>query len=72
MGLFDAKQTKSQAVSPEVADCDRQLAALTQRKREIVYNIGQLYADSNDAVSVAGTPYTEGAAFCTGCGSKLE
>ncbi len=57
MGLFDAKQTKSQAVSPEVADCDRQLAALTQRKREIVYNIGQLYADSNDAVSAAGTVY---------------
>lgn len=57
MGLFDAKQTKSQTVSPEVADCDRQLAALAQRKRELVFNIGQLYVDSNDSTSAAGMVY---------------
>lgn len=59
MGLFDARQEKNQVVPPEVADCDRQLAALAQRRGEVVVRIGQLYVENNDSKSAAGTIYED-------------
>ena len=62
MGLFDAKpmqQVQTNNISPEVADCDRQLAALDQRREEIVRQIGLLYVEKNDSTTAAGTPYEE-------------
>ena len=37
MGLFDAKPSQASNVLPEVADCDRQLTALNQRREELIY-----------------------------------
>lgn len=58
MGLFDAKNNNQvSTVTPEVAECDNQLAALAQKKADIICQIGQLYVDNNDAKSAAGTIY---------------
>lgn len=59
MGLFDTKPMQTDNISPEVADCDRQLAALNQRREEVIRRIGLLYVESNDAKAAAGTPYEE-------------
>lgn len=59
MGLFDAKPVQTDNISPEVADCDRQLAALGQRKEELIRRIGMLYVESNDSAAAAGTPYED-------------
>lgn len=59
MGLFDSKQTSAPAQIPEVAECDRQLAMLEQKKKDIIYKIGQMYADNNDSKTAAGTVYEE-------------
>lgn len=58
MGLFDSRNNnQTTAVSPEVAECDRQLAVLAQKKMEVICQIGQMYVDNNDSLSVAGTVY---------------
>ena len=56
MGMFDKK---SQPENPEIAECDRQLAALEARRREMYFNIGRTYAGQNTAESAKGTPYGE-------------
>ncbi|HKM35410.1 MAG TPA: zinc ribbon domain-containing protein [Lachnospiraceae bacterium] len=57
MGLLDAKKMPASNVSPEVAECDRQIAALEQREQEVIANIGKLYMENNDVKSAAGTVY---------------
>lgn len=59
MGILDVKKAPTGNISPEVAECDRQIAVLEQRKKEVVANIGQLYVDANDVKSAAGTVYEE-------------
>ncbi|MCI9278994.1 zinc ribbon domain-containing protein [bacterium D16-50] len=59
MGLFDAKPSQASNVLPEVADCDRQLTALNQRREELIRQIGELYLENNDSTAAAGTPYEE-------------
>lgn len=60
MGLFDARNNSGNqvaGVSPEVAECDNQLAALAQKKEDVIRQIGQLYVENNDAKTAAGTIY---------------
>lgn len=57
MGLLDAKKTPVSNISPEVMECDRQMAALEQRKQQVIANIGKLYVEANDLKSAAGTVY---------------
>lgn len=57
MGFFDAKQTQANTVSPEVAECDRKLAELEQKRQDAIFRIGQLYVENNDAKSAEGTAY---------------
>lgn len=52
MGLFDKK-----AVSPEVAECDRQIAAIADRRNNIIYSVGQQFLSTTSAAQVKGTPY---------------
>jgi len=61
MGLFDSKQAKASAPTqiPEVVECDRQLAMLEQRRKDIVCKIGQIYVDNNDSKTAAGTVFEE-------------
>lgn len=54
MALFE---TKKETVLPEVAECDKQLAALEQRKNETIRTIGQLFVQNNTSASAAGTVY---------------
>lgn len=56
MGFFDVKK-ETQTVPPEVAACEKELAALEQRRSEVYRNIGQRYAAEVTAVQAAGTPY---------------
>lgn len=58
MGFFDAKNNnQAPAMSPEVAECDRQLAALAQKKADVIRQIGQLYVENNDSKTAAGTVF---------------
>jgi len=59
MGLFDSKQNVAPTQVPEVAEFDRQLAALEQRKRSIICNIGDLYVEQNTSKTAAGTAFEE-------------
>ena len=54
MGLFDAKPSQASNVLPEVADCDRQLTALNQRREELIRQIGELYLENNDSTAGGG------------------
>ena len=54
MGLFD-KNT----VSPEVAECDRQIAAIAARRNQIIYAVGQQFVSTTTARQVQGTPYAD-------------
>lgn len=56
MALFESKK---ETVLPEVAECDRQLAVLEQKKAETIRTIGQLYVQNNTAASAAGTVYEQ-------------
>lgn len=55
MALFETKNANS--VKPEIAECDRQLAALAQRKGEIIRQIGQMFVENNNSQTAAGTIY---------------
>lgn len=57
MAFFDAKQTQTNTVSPEVAECDMQLMQLEQRRQSVIFQIGQTYAANNDSNAAAGTVY---------------
>ncbi len=61
MGLFDSKQAKASEPTqiPEVVECDRQLAALEQKRKDVICQIGQLYVDNNDSKTTAGTVFEE-------------
>lgn len=52
MGLFDKK-----AVSPEVAECDRQIAAIADRRNNIIYSVGRQFLSTTSVAQVQGTPY---------------
>lgn len=58
MGLFDGKNNNQMpVVSPEVAEIDRQIVFLEQKRFELIQKIGQLYVENNDCHSAAGTIY---------------
>ncbi len=57
MALFEKKQ--AQTVSPEVAEYDKQIAQLAQRRVQLVLQVGQMFLDANK--DLAGSPYEENA-----------
>lgn len=59
MGLLDGKKTKSGGSTAEVVEYDRQMAALEQKKKDVIASVGQIYVDNNDSKSAAGTAYEE-------------
>lgn len=60
MGVFGAKNVGQMPnVAPEILECDNRLAAVGQRKGEIIYAIGLLYVNNNDVGSAEGTIYAE-------------
>lgn len=59
MGFLDVKQESAGAANLQVAECERQMSSLFQRKQELLVCIGQIYADSNDAAATVGTAYEE-------------
>lgn len=58
MGFFDAKNGRNM-LPPEVAECDAKLMALAQQKQQMIFHIGELFVNTNNAESVAGTQYEE-------------
>ncbi len=52
--MFDKR---NQMENPEVAECERQIAALNQQKLETYQQIGRAFAESNTPETVQGTPY---------------
>lgn len=59
MGFLDAIKTPVNNTTLKAPDYDGQIAALAQKKQELLFRIGQLYADGNDAATAAGTVYEE-------------
>lgn len=57
MALFEKKETVT--LQPEVAECDRKLAELEERKTQLVMQIGLTFLASNTADQLAGSPYEE-------------
>lgn len=43
----------------EVAECDRQIAALERRRTEVHLNIGQIYTENNTVEAAKGTPFAD-------------
>lgn len=58
MGVFDAIKNPT-AANPEVAECDKQIAALERRRTEVYLNIGRTYADSTTVEEAKGTPFAD-------------
>lgn len=58
MGFFDAKNGRNM-LPPEVAECDAKLMALAQQKQQMIFHIGELFVNTNNAESVAGSQYEE-------------
>lgn len=58
MGFFDAKNGKNM-LPPEVAECDAKLVTLAQQKQQMIFHIGELFVNTNNAESVAGSQYEE-------------
>lgn len=56
MALFEKKEG---IVSPEVAECNRKLAELEQRKNQLVMQIGLTFLANNTVEQLAGSPYEE-------------
>ena len=63
MGFFDNKkeivQGQENAVQPEVVACDKELAELEQRRRELYLKIGKRYVEEVSVEKAEGTPYEE-------------
>lgn len=63
MGFFDNKkeivQGQGNAVQPEVVACDKELAELEQRRRELYLKIGKRYVEEVSVEKAEGTPYEE-------------
>lgn len=60
MGLFDIKQVlQGKENLPEVESCVKQLEAKKEKKKELIYQMGQIYVESADMKTVAGTAYEE-------------
>lgn len=60
MGLFDnigGKKDAAPAVMPEVAECDRRIAELAARKRDIIFKIGQKFVSQNQGNEMSNTLY---------------
>lgn len=58
MAFFDKKETVP-AVSNEVAECDRQIAELDQRRAGLVMQVGHMFLSANSLESLVGSPYEE-------------
>lgn len=61
MALFERKGTvpAAPAVPPQVAECDRMLAELGQRRAGLVMQLGQTFLANNTLEDLAGSPYEE-------------
>lgn len=60
MAFFDKKgQGANTNVNQGMAECDRRLAELAQKRAAMVMQIGQLFLTSNTPESVKGSPYEE-------------
>ncbi len=57
MALFEKKP--AQAAVPEVAEYDKQIAQLAQRRAQLVLQVGQMFLDANK--DLEGSPYEENA-----------
>lgn len=57
MGFFDGKLGNASTVPPEVAECDKKLAALEQKRVENIQAVGQLFVNQNNSKAVAGTEF---------------
>ena len=55
--VFNLKKNESMAVNPEIAQFEQKLAVLEQQKQEVIFNVGLLYVEKNDASSAAGTEF---------------
>lgn len=58
MGVFDLKKNQTTANS-EVAECDKQIAALERRRTEVYLNIGRTYADNTTVENAKDTPFAD-------------
>ncbi len=58
MGLFEKKDTVVK-VQPGVAECDRKLAELEQRRTRLVMQIGLIFLENNTLEDLNGSPYEE-------------
>lgn len=70
MALFEKKAET--AVPPEVATCEREIAALERRKDERLKQIGLMFLYNNKQEDLAGTPYEESAADITVIEKKID
>lgn len=59
MGFIQGKQATGTTTSTEVAEFDRQLAALEQHRSELICEIGKLYVENHDAAKSKGTVFEE-------------
>lgn len=59
MGLFDNVRGTQQTVLPEVAECERQLVQLQEKKREAIYQIGMRFVSSTGEKDVISKLYEE-------------
>lgn len=60
MGLFDninVKKDAAPATMPEVAACDRKIAELAAKKRDIIFQIGQKFVSQNQGNDMYNTFY---------------
>ncbi|MBD5459888.1 MAG: zinc ribbon domain-containing protein [Lachnospiraceae bacterium] len=58
MAFFDKKEAVP-SVSTEVAECDRLIAELDQRRAGFVMQVGHMFLSANPVESLAGSPYEE-------------
>ncbi len=60
MEFFDIKRIqKEKANLPEAEGCNRQIAELEEKRKEIICRIGQIYVENATEETVAGTAYEE-------------
>lgn len=57
MGFFEKKGTENQV--PGVAECDARLAQLAGQRKEVIYQIGLKYVESNSVAAAAGSIFEE-------------
>lgn len=58
MGVFDSKKNQTTA-NTEVAECDKQIAALESRRTEVYLNIGRTYAENTTVEDAKGTLFAD-------------